>query len=76
MRISLKGIDRVGLLNEISGFISKTLGINMRKLHLTTEGGVFEGFIELLVHDKRVLTKMADGLKQIDGRQDVVRTDI
>ena len=76
VRISLKGIDRVGLLNEISGFISKTLGINMRKLHLTTEGGVFEGFIELLVHDKRVLTKMADGLKQIDGIQDVVRTDI
>ena len=28
------------------------------------------------VHDKRVLTKMADGLKQIDGIQDVVRTDI
>ena len=76
VRISLKGIDRVGLLNEISGFISKTLGINMRKLRLTTEGGVFEGFIELLVHDKRVLTKMADGLKQIDGIQDVVRTDI
>ena len=76
VRISLKGIDRVGLLNEISGFISKTLGINMRKLHLTTEGGVFEGFIEMLVHDKRVLTRMADGLRQIDGIQDVVRTDI
>lgn len=76
VRISLKGIDRVGLLNEISSFISKTLGINMRKLHLSTEGGVFEGYIELLVSDKRILTKMGEGLKKIDGIQDVVRTDI
>lgn len=76
VRISLKGIDRVGLLSEISSFISKTLGINMRKLHLSTEDGVFEGYIELLVRDKRILTKMAEGLKQIDGIQDVVRTDI
>ena len=76
VQISLKGIDRVGLLNEISGFISKTLGINMRKLHLSTEGGVFEGFIELLVKDKRILTRMGEGLKKIDGIQDVVRTDI
>ena len=76
VRISLKGIDRVGLLSEISSFISKTLGINMRKLHLATEGGVFEGYIELLVRDKRILTKMGEGLKKIDGIQDVVRTDI
>lgn len=76
VRISLKGIDRLGLLSEISSFISKTLGINMRKLHLSTEDGVFEGYIELLVRDKRILTKMAEGLKQIDGIQDVVRTDI
>ena len=76
VQISLKGIDRVGLLNEISGFISKTLGINMRKLHLSTEGGVFEGFIELLVKDKRILTRMGEGLKKIEGIQDVVRTDI
>ena len=76
IRISLKGIDRLGLLNDISSFISRTLGINMRKLQLSTEDGLFEGFIELLVRDKKNLERMVEGLSRIDGIQDVVRTDI
>nr|MCR4860823.1 TGS domain-containing protein [Bacteroidales bacterium] len=76
IRISLKGIDRVGLLNDISSFISRTMGINMRKLQLSTDSGLFEGFIELLVHDKKNLERMVEGLSRIDGIQDVVRTDI
>ena len=76
IRISLKGIDRVGLLSDISSFISRTLGINMRKLQLSTEDGLFEGFIELLVRDKRNLEHMVEGLNRIDGIQDVIRTDI
>ncbi|MDO5321812.1 MAG: RelA/SpoT family protein [Bacteroidia bacterium] len=76
IRISLKGIDRVGLLSDISSFISQTLGINMRKLQLSTDEGVFEGYIELLVKDKRNLDNMVTGLNKIKGIQDVVRTDI
>ena len=76
IRISLKGIDKIGLLSEISSFISQTLGINMRKLNLTTENGVFYGYIELRVKDKRILDNMVDGLKKIDGIEDVIRTDI
>ena len=76
IKISLKGLDRIGLLSEISSFISKTLGINMRKLQLSVDGGLFEGYIELLVKDKSILENMVEGLKRIDGIQDVVRTDI
>ena len=76
IKISLKGLDKIGLLSEISSFISKTLGINIRKLQLSADGGLFEGNIELLVKDKRILESMVEGLKKIDGLQDVVRTDI
>lgn len=76
IKISLKGLDKIGLLSEISSFISKTLGINIRKLQLSADGGLFEGNIELLVKDKRILESMVEGLKRIDGIQDVVRTDI
>ena len=76
IRISLKGLDKIGLLSEISSFISKTLGINMRKLNLSTENGVFEGYIELRVKDKSILDNMVEGLKKIDGIEDVIRTDI
>ncbi len=76
IRLSLKGIDRLGIMNDISFFISKTLGINMRRLSLWTEGGVFEGYIELLVKDKKILENMIDGLLKIEGIQNVLRTDI
>lgn len=76
IKISLKGLDKIGLLSEISSFISKTLGVNIRKLQLFADGGLFEGNIELLVKDKRILESMVEGLKKIDGIQDVVRTDI
>lgn len=75
-QITLKGLDQIGLLNKITGFISQTLGINMRKLNLVTDNGIFEGHIELLVKDKSILDDMVKGLKKIDGITDVVRTDI
>ena len=76
IRISLRGIDRVGMLSDISSFISQTLGINIRKLQLSTEAGLFEGFIELLVRDKKNLERMVEGLSKISGVQDIIRTDI
>ena len=64
------------MLNDITSFISRTLGINMRKLQLSADGELFEGFIELLVRDKKNLEHMVEGLSHIDGIQDVIRTDI
>ncbi len=76
IKLSLKGLDRIGLLSEISSFISKTLGINIRKLQLSADGGLFEGNIELLVKDKSILEDMIAGLEKIDGIRNIVRTDI
>ncbi len=75
-RISLRGIDRVGLLNEISRYISFTMGMNMVSLTLGSKDGVFEGSIELQVRSRKTLQDMLDGLQKIDGIQDVVRTEI
>ncbi len=76
VRISLKGIDRIGLLNEITGYISLIMAVNMRRLSLNTDGGIFEGYIDLLVHDKDVLDEMIDRLRGIKGIQSVMRTDL
>jgi len=75
-RISLKGIDRVGLLNEISRYISLVMGVNMRKVILSTEEGIFEGYIDLSVHDKSALERMIKKLASIDGIQSVARTEL
>ena len=76
VRISLRGIDRMGMLNEISRYISLVMGVNMRKLMLSSEEGIFEGYIDLYVAGKDILDKMMRKLSLIDGMQSVVRTDI
>ncbi|MDD6252993.1 MAG: RelA/SpoT family protein [Bacteroidales bacterium] len=76
VRIMLKGIDRVGLLNEITRYISLVMGVNMRRLNLNTEDGIFEGYIDMLVHDREVLDSMIEKLKGIKGIQDVMRSGI
>ena len=76
VRISIRGIDKVGLLNSISHYISEVLGVNMRKVYMGSEDGIFEGYIELLVHNKDVLDSIIQNLSRIDGIQKIVRTDI
>ncbi len=75
-RLSIRGVDRVGLLNEISRYISLLMGVNMRKVCLSTDGGVFSGYIDLYVHDKAILERMIRKLASIDGIKSVVRTEI
>ena len=76
VRLSVTGIDRMGLLNEISRFISLVMGVNMRKVYLSSENGVFEGYFDLSVQNKSVLERMIKRLSAIDGIQNVARTDL
>ena len=76
VRVSLRGLDRLGLVNELTGYISFTMGINMTEINITSKDGVMEGYIELQVQDRHNLEVMLDGLQKIDGVQSVVRTDI
>ena len=76
VRLSLKGLDRIGIINEISRYISLVMSVNIRKFCLGTDEGIFEGYIDLYVHDKDDLEKLIKKLKKIEGIQSVVRTDI
>lgn len=49
--IYVKGIDCMGLLNEVTQVISRQLNVNIRKLTMETNDGIFEGRIQLYVHD-------------------------
>jgi len=62
VNLYLRGIDSVGLLNDITQVISRQLNVNIRRLNVETNDGIFEGKIQLYVHDvndvKRVITKL------------------
>lgn len=76
VRLSLKGLDRIGIINEITRYISFVMSVNIRSFCLTTDDGVFEGYIDLYVHDMGDLEKLTDKLLKIKGIRSVVRTDL
>ena len=76
VRLSLRGLDRIGIINEITRYISFVMSVNIRSINISTDNGVFEGMIDLYVHDKKDLDKLTKKLVKIEGIQNVVRTDL
>lgn len=76
VRLSLKGFDRIGMINDITRYISFVMSVNIRRFCLGTEDGVFEGYIDLYVHDMGDLDKLVRRLQKIEGIQSVIRTEI
>ena len=75
-RISLEGIDRVGVLSDLTRVISLVLGVNMRKLHIETHDEIFEGQIDLYVHSTDDLDRLIAALSKVKGIERVKRVDI
>ncbi|MBQ7772686.1 MAG: bifunctional (p)ppGpp synthetase/guanosine-3',5'-bis(diphosphate) 3'-pyrophosphohydrolase [Bacteroidales bacterium] len=75
-RISLRGIDRMGIVNEITRFITLDLNVNIRKIHFETHDGIFDGYIDLYVHDAQDLDMIINTLLKIKGVENVTRTDL
>lgn len=75
-RIILKGTDRIGMINDITRLTSKDLSVNIRRFNIGTEDGIFDGFIDLYVHDIEDLEKLIAKLQKIPGIESVVKTDL
>lgn len=75
-KIGIKGIDRVGLLNEITQYISLKMGVNIRSITLKSDSGVCEGYIDILVKDRSILDDIIRKIESIDGINTVTRTDM
>jgi GTP diphosphokinase / guanosine-3',5'-bis(diphosphate) 3'-diphosphatase len=71
--ISIRGIDRVGLMNEITKVISKQMNINMHAVNLLSNDGLFEGTMMLYIHNTEQLLTLISGLKKINGIERVMR---
>ena len=71
--IEIKGIDRKGMLLDVSKVISDQLGINIHKLTISSDKGIFDGTIELRIHDRDEVGVIMDQLKKIEDLQDVQR---
>ena len=69
--IRISGIDRVGLLNEITQIISAQMSVNIRNLNITCEDGMFDGTLELRVHDREDVRLIISNLKAIKDLKEI-----
>ena len=69
--IRISGIDRVGLLNEVTQVISAQMSVNIRNLNITCEDGMFDGTLELRVHDREDVHKIMKNLKSVNDLKEI-----
>ena len=69
--IEIHGIDRGGMLHDISDVLSDQLGINIRKITITSDKGIFGGIIEMQVHDRKEVRFIVESMKNIKDMQEV-----
>ncbi len=75
-RIDIKGIDRIGIVNDITRYITLVLSVNIRKIHFETHDGVFEGYIDLYVHNTEDLNVIMKRIQKIKGVESAIRVDV
>jgi GTP pyrophosphokinase len=71
--IRINGIDKKGIVKDISRVISEDLNLNIRSFNLQSSEGIFNGDIMIYVNDTKHLKDLMKKLKQIDGVQKIVR---
>ena len=69
--IKIEGIDRMGILVDVSRVITSQMNVNIRQLTIKGDDGVFSGTIELRIHDRDDAKNIIGNLKKIEGMQTV-----
>lgn len=75
VRIKVRGMDRTGIISDISSLLSGQLNINMRTFHFETIGKQFDGYIDLYTYDASHLNLLFLNIQKIKGVKEVFRID-
>ena len=71
--IEIHGIDRKRMLHDVSEVISDKLDVNIHKVTIESNEGIFEGQIEIRVHDRSEVKVIMDELKKIEDIKEVLQ---
>ncbi|MFV0238363.1 MAG: RelA/SpoT family protein [Flavobacteriales bacterium] len=74
-KVQLKGLDRVGIVTDITNLITKKLHVKMHGVNLNSNDGIFDGKLKLHVKNKTELEKILRELKNIKGIKSVERSN-
>lgn len=73
VKIEIEGLDRMGMINDITQVISNSMSIDMKSMSIASTDGIFTGTINLEVKNKNQLEETFKKLKNINGVSKVIR---
>ena len=73
--ILVKGIDRMGILQELIHEISTNMAINIRKLNIEAKDGVFDCYLDIRVSEASIVNRLCRQIKKIKNITYAARID-
>lgn len=73
VKIEIEGLDRMGMINDITQVISNSMSMDMKSMSIASNDGIFTGSINLEVRNKNQLEETFKQLKNINGVSRVKR---
>lgn len=73
--IEIKGIDKMGTVMQILQIISAEFKINMHDIRFNADGGIFNGKLQLQVHDTQEIWEVCNALRKIQEIKSVQRIE-
>jgi GTP pyrophosphokinase len=73
--LEMKGIDRMGILREITNVITDEYSVNIQSINIQTNAGIFEGSLHIYVHSTDDINNLCLKLIKIKGMNSVKRVE-
>lgn len=73
INLLIEGMDRMGLVNDVTKVISSELSLNIKAISFAVDDGLFTGQLTIEVADKVALTDTITNIKQLEGISTVSR---
>ncbi len=73
--VELRGIDRMGILYDLTRIITSELQVNIRELHIHSHDGIFEGTVTVYVPGSDELKNIMERIRSIKGIERVHRRE-
>jgi GTP pyrophosphokinase len=71
--LKITGMDILGLTNELTKVISSQMNVNIQSISLSSEAGIFNGQLAVVVQNNTILKKLIENIKKVDGIDKVTR---
>ena len=76
IRLNFRGLDRIGILHDITRYLSMITDVHIKTIHLGTEDGVCEGYIEVKANKAGDIETIINEMSKVEGIQEISRAEI